>query len=263
MTNFQYENEFASDYQLMVCSFDSVGLETETSGSELSTEQIKVVGTDEFVIINNDYSSALTFVFQTCKRSNNCQNPAPEEITAEEFSKINRWVNRKESHKFKIDKSGYEGIYFFGRFNTQAIKINNIIYGVEFTFTSDYPYGFMDEIVQEFTGKDFMIYDHSDEIGDLYPYCTITCNETGNLTLTNTMDNEIFSLNNCKKGEVISIDNKNSVITSSDLNHKLYDDFNFNYIKVCNTYEERRNFFSSSLDINMEIKYSPIRKVGI
>ncbi len=260
MTNFQYADEYASDYQLKVCSFDTTGLETVLSGSEFSAEQVNIVGTDEFVIINNDYSSSISFKFQTCKINNNC---TPEEITAEEFSKINRWTNRKESHKFKCDKSGYENIYFLGRFNIQEIKINDIIYGVEFTFISDYPYAFMDEIAQEFSGKEFMVYNHSDEIGDLYPYTTITCNEAGNLTLTNTMDNEIFELKNCSKGEVITIDNKNMVITSSNLNHRLYDDFNFNYIKLCNTYEERRNIFTSSLNINMEIKYSPIRKVGI
>lgn len=260
MVNFQYDNKYASDYQLMVCSFNSSGLETVTSGSELSNEQIKIVGTDEFTIISNNYTAALSFTFQTCKITNNY---TPEEITPEEFSKINRWVNRKESHKFKTDKSGYENIYFIGRFNIQAIKINNIIYGVEFTFTSDYPYGFMDEIVQTFTGKNFMVYNHSDETGDIYPYTTITCKGSGNLIISNTMDNEIFQLNNCTKGEVITVDNKNRVITSSNPNHQLYDDFNFNYIKLCNTYDERRNIFTSSLNITMEIKYSPVRKVGI
>ena len=260
MVNFQYDNEYASDYQLMVCSFNSSGLETVTSGSELSNEQIKIVGTDEFTIINNNYTAALSFTFQTCKITNNY---TAEEITPEEFSKINRWINRKESHKFKIDKSGYENIYFIGRFNIQAIKINDVIYGVEFTFTSDYPYGFMDEIVQTFTGKNFMVYNHSDETGDIYPHTTITCNESGNLTISNTMDNEIFQLDNCMAGEVITIDNKNRVITSSNPNHQLYNDFNFNYIKLCNTYDERRNVFTSSLNITMEIKYSPVRKVGI
>lgn len=261
MKNFQYDNEYASDYQLMICFFNEVsGVDITDSGSQLSNEQVKIVGTDEFLTINNNYSAPLSFVFQTCKMDNNC---SPIEITPEEFSNINRWVNRKESHKFKIDKNGYEGIYFLGRFNIKAIKINNIVYGVEFTFTSDYPYGFADQITQSYSGKEFMVYNHSDEIGYLSPITIITCNEAGTLRITNDMDNEIFELTDCIANEVITIDNKNMVITSNNLNHKLYNCFNYNYIKLCNTYNERRNNFTSTLNINMEIKYSPVRKVGI
>ncbi len=261
MNNFQYDEEYASDYQLIVCSFDNAsGANITDSGSQLSLEHINVIGSDEFVDINNNYSSPLSFTFQACKFDN---DRTPKMITPEEFSNINRWVNRKESHKFKCDEDGYEGIYFLGKFNIKAIKVNEVIYGIEFTFTSDYPYGFADEITQTYSGKEFMVYNHSDEIGVLYPVTTITCNEPGTLRITNSMDNEVFELTDCAAGEVITVDNKNMVIISDNPNHKIYDCFNFNYIKLCNTYNERRNEFTSTLDIDMEIKYSPIRKVGI
>lgn len=261
MTDIQYGNEYFSDYQLIPCTFSSSsGAETVSAGSEFSTDQIHIVGTDAFVMIHNNYASALTLHFQTYKADNN-GTPCP--ITAEEFSKINRFANRKESQKLKIDKLDYENIYFLGRFNLQAIKINDIVYGVDFTFISDYPYGFMDEISLQFKGKEFMVYNHSDETGDIYPYTIIKCLEAGNLQITNSMDNEIFELRNCTENEVITIDNQNRIITSSNPNHCLYDDFNFNYIKLCNTYTERRNFYTATLNIEMALKYSPIRKVGI
>lgn len=261
MTNFQYDQEYASDYQLTVCSFsDSGGVENAPGGSEFSADQIKITGTDEFAIITSDYASALLFTFQACKID---ANHSPAEISAEEFSKINRWVNRKESHKFKIDSAGYEHIYFMGRFNIQAVKIKGILYGIEFTFISDYPYGFMDEITNTYSGKEFMVYNHSDETGDIYPYTVIKCLESGDLRIVNSMDSEEFELKNCSVNEIITVDNKHRVITSSDSNHDLNEDFNFNYIKLCNTYGERRNNYTSSFNIEMEIKYSPIRKVGI
>lgn len=261
MENFQYDNEWANDYQLKICSFESdSGVNITDTGSQLSDEQIKVVGTDEFLTINNDYSSPISFTFQTCSFNSDC---TPKEITPEEFSNINRWANRKEAHKFKIDKTGYEEIYFLGKFNIKAIKINGIIYGVEFTFLSNYPYGFADEIVQVYSGKEFMVYNHSDEIGFLMPKINIICKESGTLRIRNDMDNEVFELTECTENEIIQIDGKNMVITSNNPNHKLYDCFNFNYIKLCNTYNERKNNFTSTLDIEMEIKYSPVRKVGI
>ena len=180
MTNFQYDQEYASDYQLTVCSFsDSGGVENAPGGSEFSADQIKITGTDEFAIITSDYASALLFTFQACKID---ANHSPAEISAEEFSKINRWVNRKE----------------------------------------------------------FMVYNHSDETGDIYPYTVIKCLESGDLRIVNSMDSEEFELKNCSVNEIITVDNKHRVITSSDSNHDLNEDFNFNYIKLCNTYAENQ-----------------------
>lgn len=261
MKDFMYDNQYASDYQLMICSFEkSSGATTVDMGSQFENNQIKIVGTDEFVNINNDYSTPSPFLFQVCKITNDY---TADEITSYEFSNINRWLNRKESHRFKIDKDNYEDIYFVGRFNIKAIKINNIIYGLELTFVSDFPYGFSDEITETFTGKDFSVYNYSDEIGILLPTIKITCKEEGDLIIRNSMDNEIFKLTECKNGENIIIDSKNMIIQSSDLSHKVYDCFNYNYIKLCNTYTERENKFNSTLNIDMEIKYSPVRKVGI
>lgn len=262
MTDFQYDNEFGSDYMLMPCLFDSNGgVETVDFGSQFSGEAISIVGTDETVNVNNTYSSMRFPTFQACKIDSSC-NPLP--ISAEEFSKINRWLNRKESHKFKIKEESYENIYFLGKFNVQAIKINESIQGVSLTFQSDYPYGFVDEISINYKNcKEFMIYDHSDETGDIYPITTIKCLEPGTLRIANSMDNEILEINNCVANEVITIDNKHSVITSTVGTHDLCNDFNYNYFKICNTYNERRNNYSSTLNIDITIKYSPVRKVGI
>lgn len=262
ITDFQYAGEFGSDYMLTPCTFDTGGgVETIDFGSQLSTERTNVVGTDERVLINPDYSSALSFTFQACK-ADEAGNALP--ISAEEYSKINRWLNRKESHVFKIKKDTYENIYYLGSFNIQAVKVNGEIYGIELTFTSAYPYGFMDEITVEYADvNNFTVYNCSDETGDIYPYIEITCLSDGDLKITNTMDNEIFEVKNCKKNEIIKIDGKSRIITSSVDTHKVCDDFNYNYLKIISTYEERLNTYSSSVNINITVKYSPVRKAGV
>ena len=182
----------------------------------------------------------------------------------EEYGAINRWLNRKTFDQFKINKEGYENIRFYGTFNVQAVKINDVIYGIECTFISNAPYGFAKERTHTFSNvKSFYIYDDSDEVGEIYPYTVITCNEAGTLTLTNSADNELCQINNCTKGEIITIDNKHRIITSNNLNHKIANDFNYNFIKLINTYKNRDNYYSSTLNINVIMTYSPVRKVGI
>ena len=99
--------------------------------------------------------------------------------------------------------------------------------------------------------------------GEIYPYTIITCNEAGNLTITNSADNELCIINNCIKGEVITIDCQHRMITSDKLAHNIANDFNYNFIKLINTYKNRDNYYSSTLNINITMSYSPVRKVGI
>ena len=256
---FDYAEELSENYGLLICCFDGFTPEA-VGGSELSIDQVHIIGTDEFVIVNNSYSSTITYTFQVAKFDGNCQ---VEEITADEYSQMNRWLNRKEDHKLKFDADSYANIYWIGRFNCKPIKINSKIYGIELTFISTYPYGFEDNIKQICNGKNFTIYNNSDEVGTLYPTVIITCNEAGDLSIENDMDNEIMVIKNCSAGEVITIDSKYKIIFTNDKSHDIYNDFNWNYLKVCNTYDMRFNNYISSLDITIEINYSPVRKVGM
>ncbi len=71
-----------------------------------------------------------------------------------------------------------------------------------------YPYGFEDNIKQICNGKKFVIYSNSDEVGTLYPTVIITCNEAGDLSLANDLDNEVMVIKNCSAGEVITVNSK-------------------------------------------------------
>ena len=124
---FDYAEELSENYGLLICCFDGFTPDA-VGGSELSIDQVHIIGTDEFVIVNNSYSSTITYTFQVAKFDGNCQ---VEEITADEYSQMNRWLNRKEDHKLKFDADSYANIYWIGRFNCKPIKINSKIYGIE------------------------------------------------------------------------------------------------------------------------------------
>lgn len=258
-TLFSYDGEMSENYGLRICCFD--GFESDVAGgSELDISQVHIVGTDEFVIVNNSYSNAITYTFQVGKFDNDCNIEA---IEPDEYSQMNRWLNRKEDYKLKFDVNKYENLYWIGRFNCQPIKVDGEVYGIELTFVSKYPYGFQDTIEQTFNDKNFTIYNNTDEIGTTYMTSTITVLEDGDLVIQNDMDDEITEVKNCIKGEVITIDSQRNIITTTEPTHKLYDDFNWNYPKICSTFDNRYNNFEISLAVEYQISYEPVRKVGL
>lgn len=255
-----YAGELSSNYELFMCNTDGFTVEP-VAGNQLTTDSIKVVGTDESLSVNPSYDVMEPFTFQMSK-IRNCEFLP---ITPLEYSKINRWLNRKESHEFRIDEPSWENIHYVGRINISPVMIGEKIYGVQCTFTSDYPYGFANDVEQKYEGKKFTVYNYSDEVGTIRPeYIKITCLESGVLSVTNTLDNEgACEVKNVEKDEVITFNSKRQLIESS-INHKnLADDFNWIFPKLLNDYDNRLNEFESSLDIKFEVKYSPVRKVGI
>lgn len=261
-TDFQYGTEMLSDYGLTVCSFDRAnGLKTVSPGSQLTFNTVKTAGSSQFHLFGAQYNDVYTASFQCCKMDG---KKVLMPISAEEFSQLNRWLNRRDCfQEFKINAEGYGNIRFYGSFNIQAVLIEDRIWGLECSFTSNAPFAYGEEQCFQLTGKQFTIFDSSDEIGECYPYTEIICLESGDLELQNTLDNEILVLKNCTANEKITIDHAHKLIRSSNGAHDLANDFNYNFIKIINRYGERNNVFSSSLPLNMTLKYSPVRKVGL
>ena len=108
------------------------------------------------------------------------------------------------------------------------------------------------------------LYDQSDEIGYIYPDMTIRCLESGNLKIQNSMeDDRNFYLANVESGEIITLHGEEQIIESNRSSHNIYDDFNFKFPRICNTYENKNNVLTFSIPIECTLTYSPIRKVGI
>lgn len=271
-TDFEYAGEMLSDYGMMLCSFDSGGgIETVSSGADVTFNQIKPIGSNRFNLYSSTYDTALSATFQICKNPCRLKNQEEMRLSFEEVSAIQRWLCRKDGYKrFKLDKEGYEHVYWNGTFSSKQIVLNDAIIGLELTLYTDAPFAFMDEVSTEYecsADTSFNLWDNSDETTDLNnslrPDMEITILSEGNFKLTNSMDTKSFIVRNCKFGEVITIDGKNQLITSSLSSHNLANDFNYFFPRIINTYEERCNTFMPNLDCKIKITYSPIRKVGI
>lgn len=271
-TDFEFAGEMLSDYGMMLCYFDNGGgIETVSSGADITFNQIKPIGSNRFNLYSSTYDTALSATFQICKNPCRLKNQEEMRLSFEEVSAIQRWLCRKDGYKrFKLDKDGYEHVYWNGTFSSKQIVLNDAIIGLELTLYTDAPFAFMDEVSTEYecsADTSFNLWDNSDETTDLNnslrPYIEIIILSDGNFRLTNSMDKKVMKINNCKSNEIITINGENQVITSSLPSHDLSNDFNYFFPRIINNYENRCNTFTPNLDCKIKITYSPIRKVGI
>lgn len=268
MIDFEYDGVSLSDNDLTLCKFDGIE-DTINVGNSISINQVKASGSDKYMAAGYSYEEPFSAELQISKQ------PCSSDMLVfsdEEINKMMRWLNRKEYHVFKpiYDDGSFEGVYYYGTFNVQLIKAGLNVVGFHLTLNTNAPYGFMPEVTKTFTFNTvttdkFVIEDTSDEVGNLYCDVTVKCLEAGNLTIKNSLDTEnTVIVNNCVVDEIITLHGESKIIeTSKEAHTKLYNDFNYNFIRLVNTYENNVNNFTSNIKCEMTVKYSPIRKVGI
>lgn len=269
-TDFMYDKHCLSDFGMIICDFDGKsGAESVSAGSQLTFNLVKPLGQNKWNNYSSSYSEYLTSnPIQICKNPCKASSQEELELTAHDISELNRWLNRKQFCKFKILQDDYIDIYFEGSFNVNQINIGGKCYGLELTLTTNRPYGFLEpvtySIVTNAKNETISLYDQSDEIGYIYPDMTIRCLESGNLKIQNSIeDDRNFYLANVESGEIITLHGEEQIIESNRSSHNIYDDFNFKFPRICNTYENKNNVLTFSIPIECTLTYSPIRKVGI
>lgn len=266
-TDFLYDTERLSFFNMMICSFDNSGTETVSLGSNLTFSTIRPGLGDKAFLVNAKYDEPLSITLQIGK--NPCLDRERDYITSAEISAVLRWLGRRDGfHKLKIYQKGYEDIWFNGSFNNfRAIKIGGLVRGLEITFTADSPYGYSDPVELTFTtaaGKPVNITNFSYETGHLYPAVfTCKCLANGSLSITNFLENRSTVIRNCVKNETITLDGTHKTISTSVPSHNLSGDFNYEWFRLSNSYYDNVNPITTSIPCEIHIEYNPIRKVGI
>lgn len=283
-TDFEFNGQRLSNFGCMVGSFNSLGLETVSMGSNLSINTVNRPMLNRFSIMASKYEEPYTTTFQICKHACERYNLRSQYMDEYLVSQLMRWLNKKKYCKFKkIYSDGKcSDMYHRGTFlNIQMIKLGEEVVGMELTFQANAPFGYYDELEYNMSFTDtntkLSIYDTSDEVGYVYPHkVEITILKDGNLQIYNSQEQKSVIINNCIAGEVITLDGENKIITSNVAHETLYNDFNYNFIKImnkcgeCDDYysvdneeDERENVFSVNLPCNIYLIYSPICKMGV
>lgn len=314
--DFEFDGKKLSDFDCMICRFDSVGLETISNGSQISFNTIPTMGGSKHNLMGTTYEECLEATIQICK----CRCPGDvEEISSTEFRELTKWLSRKKFLKFKIVSKEYIDLYYEAKFDISRVEINGKLYGLELQVTTNRPFalkepktikvktqktycwekfeGEGDEVIKlgyvtsdkvdayptnsglhtdgyRYTRIDNdskypygihrgSINDTSHEEGYIYPYAEIIMLEDGDLKIYNAIEGRETCINNCIEGEVITMEYP--IIKSSDPEHnkKIQNDFNWNFFRIANTYENSRNDLVIFTPCEIKIKYSPIVKVGL
>ena len=266
MIDFEFNGEKLSDRNLMLCNFDGSN-DTIEVGNNVAITTIRVPNSNKHMSVGYSYEDVLAMEFSICK---NFCNTDVLSISDTELNQIMRWLNRKRFCKFKpiYDDDSFKDVYFYGTFNVQVVKIGADIVGLNLSLTTNAPFGFVEPSIYNFTlnneNSEFVIDDTSDEIGHIYCDVTIKCLEAGDLEISNSLDiNNTVIIKNCMVNETITLYGMQKII-ESDKNHtKLYNDFNYNFLRINNTYEDVKNIFTSNLSCEITITYTPVRKVGL
>lgn len=262
--DFEYDGQYLSDFGFIICDFNgSSGADAVSVGSTLTFNTVSRYGGKMHSLTSTQYDECITATFDICKNPDEYDDM---EITGDEFRDLMRWLNRREFLKFQIYDSDldYETCYFEASFNVEKIKIHETTYGLRLNMETNKPFGYGAEQRVKWTFSDTSSYkllsNISDEIGNLYPSMKITCAEDGDLQIYNALCDCTMEIKNCTSGEVIEIDGDTQIITTSLSTHKVCEDFNYEFFKIGNTYDNRNNKISVTLACALEISYNPIIK---
>lgn len=260
--DFEYDGKNLSQFGFIICSFGSKGLDTVSNGSKISFNTVPILGGNIHRLTSAVYEECLETTIQICK--NSCNGDVME-ISSIEFRELTRWLNRKKFLKFKILDEDYIDLYFEASFNINRVEIDGKLIGLELEVITNRPFALKEpkiiSIKNTSANGKHSVNDDSYEEGYIYPYTEITVNQDGELKITNAIENRDTIIANCKRGETIIMDYP--MIQSSNSSHDIQNDFNWNFFRLANTFENSRNDLTISIPCTIKVKYSPIVKVGL
>ncbi len=261
--DFEYDGRYLSDYGFIICAFNGSSEDTVSAGSKITFNTVSRHRGKRYSLVGTQYNECITATIEICK------NPdvySDLKISNDEYRDIMRWLNRNEFLKFQVlnEDREQEPYYFNASFNISKRIIDGGIYGLQLAMETDRPFGYGQELTVSWTisdtAKTYVLRDVSDEIGYIYPSIKITCTKAGDLTIYNAMEDSNMVIKNVSAGEEITIDGSAQIIESSLSSHKIYDDFNFEFLRIGNTINDRNNQITVSLPCKLEITYAPIIK---
>lgn len=261
--DFEYDNNYLSDYGFIICNIDSSeGKTIVNSGSKIAFNKTPINGGKYHSLSSTKYNECYTTTFEICK---NIDVYEDLEITDDEYRDLIRWLNRKEFLPFHFENES-ETIFFNASFQVDKILFNGKLCGLQLTLETNSPFGYGFEQIAKWrvteNGKPYNLSDCNDEIGTTYPDVKIKCNRAGNLEIFNETTNCRTIIKNCRLDETITFNGLTRIVETDNDNHRktLYNDFNFQFLNIANSFENRLNKISVSLPCEIEIKYRPIIK---
>ena len=269
--DFEYDGRRLSDFDSVLGSTDGGGINTVAFGNQIDIATVDLPFMKKVKSVSSKYGEVLTATFDIFK------NPCYGEkvYTQDETNAIYRWLNRSDFKKFTpiYEDANWGWVNYNATFNLSNIMVDNDIIGFELQMTTDAPFGYRPDEHYELKGINtetkMYVSDTSVEVGYQYPTVDITCNAAGDLVFHNSADadNDVI-IKNCIAGEVLSFSGDSKNLKSNVAHATLYKDFNYKFPRIVNSIkmdgqDERTNAYTTSIDTDISLTYSPICKATI
>ena len=255
---FSYNGINSTEMNVMTCDIDgNTGLIETPSGSALELSTVKPVCADKWHFYNAQYSEPLSYSIHLMKTG---FTP----FTVDEITKINRWLMRKDGyHPFSFTDSAYGAITFFATaVSGSIVSSSNKNIALKYDFKTNAPFGYGDEITVSFGGSgNFLLENTSSENGYIYPSMVILSNSNSDIEISN--NGRITKIEKCLKGEKITLNNEYKIISSSNVQHDLANDFNYKWFRLSRNDDAIENNITVKGDCTIQLTYRPVIKIGV
>lgn len=251
-----------SDYGMMLASFDYNGESEDETGITISTIEEFIGDNPIPKYLGEKYSNKIkpkvTFVKDPCAFGNNMY------FSEKECRNILRTVTGIRGYQWMkiINDESEDDIWFRSKIiNISSKRVGSNILGLILEMENDSPFGWSSETTIDLNfkaDKSIRIFSNTDDLYNyIYPTVSIMCSSDGDFTINNITDNLLSEIKNVRNGEVITINSKTEVITSSMVHDLLLNDFNLNWIRL----KPDANELVTNMDAKITFKYRVPRKV--
>lgn len=254
---FIFDNRLCSEFGLMICSFDN-----SNSNGSMGTD-IEFITTTEPIRgkwrkLASKETKQLEFQIQVCKIDHTY-------INAYERQAITRWLSRRDSYKkLQFVQYDYEEVWFNAYVESiELINVGNQVAGLTINWKCDASHGYGELYRNEINDNSTIeFFDNSDEVGYIYADVEIEVTKNGKIEIYNSIEDRKFEIKNCVIGEKIIQNGDIMQLSTTNSSHNIYNDFNFNFIRIANTYDKRKNQITTN-GCKIKFSYYPIKKVGV
>lgn len=276
---FIFDGISCKEYDLVICSFDGGKSETATAGSNIEYTTFKAPNSNKWFATGSAYKEQLTFTFSICKFQ--CNSSCNQPLSERELSFLMRWLVRKDYKYLNFLQEGYENIHYNCQINAEKYEVGGKCYGLTLTVVCDAPFGWSEQMsttISSSTSKTVTLYNNSDEIGVIYPDMVINSNAgteqiPQEITICNALTGDEMKIKKCIKNERIAIydriiESTECYKTSENEDYKgnhptFFKDFNYNWITIGNTFDNRVNEIIVTGNCNIELSWRVPRKAVI
>lgn len=259
-SNFIFDEISSEIFGIICVKFGTTtGADTISGGGETELNTQKTPHCSKFHITEQEYSKPLSFNFQIVNKDGS-------DIDENKERSIKKWLcKRGEYHKLEIDNIRFNNVWFLANISNSQLLVVSDVVGMEFTVTCDAPYGYASSLPKNYnittSNQQINLYIDNDDDSLIYPDLSITILENCNFTITNSTEplHRIFSINNAKVNEVITIKGCIPDIETSLASHNIWKDFNKRWLR----FKDGLNTLTVSNKCNITLSYNEARKVGI